>query len=124
MQVYINGRFLTQRVTGVQRFAIETIKQLDLYEDYNFILLVPKDCTINYEFKNIRVEKIGALNGHLWEQLELARYVKGHPLINLCNTAPLFKKIKSLLFMMLQYIRHRKASHFYLETGIRQCFIL
>ena len=48
MQVYINGRFLTQRVTGVQRFAIETIKQLDLYEDYNFILLVPKDCTINY----------------------------------------------------------------------------
>ncbi|PFH74659.1 glycosyltransferase family 4 protein [Bacillus thuringiensis] len=92
MQVYINGRFLTQRVTGVQRFAIETIKQLDLYEDYNFILLVPKECTINYEFKNIRVEKIGTLNGHLWEQLELARYVKGHPLINLCNTAPLFKK--------------------------------
>ena len=28
---YINGRFLLQKVTGEQRFAIEIIKQLDRY---------------------------------------------------------------------------------------------
>ena len=27
--LYINGRFLTQRITGVQRVGIELVKELD-----------------------------------------------------------------------------------------------
>ena len=30
-KIYINGRFLTQNITGVQRYAIEIVKALDKY---------------------------------------------------------------------------------------------
>ena len=33
MNLYINGRFLTQKITGVQRYAIEVVKQLELHEE-------------------------------------------------------------------------------------------
>ena len=29
MKIYINGRFLTQRITGVQRYALEITRALD-----------------------------------------------------------------------------------------------
>ena len=29
MKIYINGRFLTQRITGVQRYALEMTKAID-----------------------------------------------------------------------------------------------
>ena len=90
--IFINGRFLTQRTTGVQRFALEVIKYLDKQTKMKFTILVPKNCTISYEFNNIKIQQIGKLSGHIWEQLELPIYTKRNILINLCNTAPMFKK--------------------------------
>jgi len=29
MKIYINGRFLTQKVTGVQRYAFQLLEELD-----------------------------------------------------------------------------------------------
>ena len=31
--IFINGRFLTQRTTGVQRYALETLRALDALMD-------------------------------------------------------------------------------------------
>lgn len=96
--IYLNGRFLTQNVTGVQRVAHEILKELDLmstYTDFKFVILVPKnadDIFGNLELKNIEIKKIGFLKGHLWEQIELPLYTIGGALINFCNTAPLFKR--------------------------------
>ncbi|EJV57860.1 hypothetical protein IEO_04868 [Bacillus wiedmannii] len=95
MKIYINGRFLTQKITGVQRVAHEIVKQLDnVNAGMEIIILVPKNTlqNIGIDFKNIKIKEIGFLKGHLWEQLELPLYTMNDLLINFCNTAPLFKK--------------------------------
>lgn len=93
-KLIINGRFLTQQITGVQRVAHELIRELDsLVKEKNMecIILTPKNIEYNNLFKNIQIKKIGFLKGHLWEQIELPFYAfkeKGI-LLNLCNTAPI-----------------------------------
>lgn len=75
MRVAVNGRFLLQEVSGVQRFAIEISQR---YKDA--IVIAPK----KKFFSN-------GLFGHLWEQfyLPLYCYLKGYKLLNLCNSGPL-----------------------------------
>jgi glycosyltransferase involved in cell wall biosynthesis len=107
MKILINGRFLTQKVTGVQRTAYEILKQLDILlekpenNDVSFEILTPynfneKDIIIN--LKNIKIKKLSRLNGHLWEQFVLPFYSFNHKLINFCNTAPLFKR-KQIVYL-------------------------
>ncbi|WP_370754809.1 glycosyltransferase family 4 protein [Megamonas funiformis] len=98
-KIYINGRFLTQNITGVQRYAIEIVKALDKYlndnklnDEYKFEVVCPKNIKQNLNLKNIEIKKIGNLKGHLWEQIELPLYVKNKFLFNFCNCAPLVKK--------------------------------
>ena len=97
--IYINGRFLTQNITGVQRYAIEVIKALDKYlntgklkNKYGFEIVCPKNIKQKLELNNIKIKQIGILKGHLWEQIELPLYVKGNFLFNFCNCAPIIKK--------------------------------
>lgn len=91
--IVINGRFLTQKITGVQRFAHEIIRELDRIVKPNEIkILVPRDIIYNeIRYENIEIIKCGKLTGHLWEQIELPFYVKKLKgrLLNLCNTAPI-----------------------------------
>lgn len=91
----INGRFLTQGITGVQRFAHEILKELDnVVNPGEYKILVPKNIIYKeLKYKNIEIEICGNLVGHLWEQLELPFYVKKNKgkLLNLCNTAPIIK---------------------------------
>ncbi|MEN9946161.1 MAG: hypothetical protein RLZZ293_547 [Pseudomonadota bacterium] len=99
-QVYLNCRFLTQRITGVQRFAVEICRQLDcLINDYpqlELIGLLPRQAILaqygQQTFKHIKLYQVGNLTGHLWEQLELPYFSRGKLLINLCNAAPLIKR--------------------------------
>ena len=98
-QIYINGRFLTQNITGVQRYAIEIVKALDKYlsdndlkDKYIFEIVCPKNIKQKLVLKNIKIKQIGKLKGHLWEQIELPLYVKNKFLFNFCNCAPLIKK--------------------------------
>ena len=93
--IYINGRFLTQKITGVQRYAIEVVKQLDKIEsNYDFVILAPKEGIIqNLELKNIKIINIGKFTSHLWEQISLPFYIFIHDrkskLLNMCNLAPM-----------------------------------
>lgn len=98
-KIYINGRFLTQNITGVQRYAIEIVKALDQYlnnsslkNEYKFEIICPKNIRQKLILKNIEIKQIGILKGHLWEQIELPLYVKNKFLFNFCNCAPLIKK--------------------------------
>lgn len=95
MKIYINGRFLTQSITGVQRFAREIVKELDnQLEGMDLIveIILPKNSNLRESYKNISIRQVGNFKGHLWEQLDLPLYTKGNLLINLCNTGPLFKR--------------------------------
>lgn len=99
-KIYINGRFLTQNITGVQRYAIEIVKALDKYitdknylnKKYKFIIVVPKNIKQELNLNNIEIRRIGYLKGYLWEQIELPLYVRENFLFNFCNCAPLIKK--------------------------------
>lgn len=93
MALYINGRFLTQKITGVQRFAIEVVKQLDKMNlDEKIIILHPKGVIQKLNLKNIELKQIGKMNGHIWEQIELPLFMFRHKkdkLISMCNIAPI-----------------------------------
>jgi len=89
---------MTQTITGVQRYAIEVTKNLDYLiskgtinnEQYNFIILVPKNSQYKLHLENIEIKAVGKLKGHLWEQMELPFFSSNGLLVNLCNTAPIF----------------------------------
>ena len=91
-KIIIDGRFLQQRLTGVQRFAVENLKRLAKRSDLSIIVAVPPAVT---EFpvtgENLVYEKIGTHSETRWEQFDLARYCKKKklPLLCLCNTAPM-----------------------------------
>lgn len=95
--VVINARFLTQNVTGVQRFAIEICKILKNKFAKDIIFLTPKNIIQKEVAKELGAHIIGDNCGHIWEQIDLPLYLKKHGnplLINFCNTAPLFYKNK------------------------------
>lgn len=94
-KVVINGRFLSQNITGVQRYALEITKALDELisnETIPFELVVSQNTQKIPELKNIKIIKLGKKSGILWEQTELSKYLKkNHALgVHLCNSVPLF----------------------------------
>ncbi len=109
MTLYINARFLTQQTTGVQRFAMEICKELSKRADVDLILLAPQNI-INHGYpKKVKLITFGKYSGHLWEQLELPKYLKkiGSPLLlNLCNTAPLNYKNTAVTIHDLAFKQH------------------
>ena len=93
-KLIINGRFLTQNITGVQRVADEIVKELDKIakeKSLEVIILAPRNIIFDNLYKNIKIKKVGFLTGVLWEQLELPFYslLEKGILLNLCNTAPI-----------------------------------
>ena len=98
MRVALNGRFLSQQVTGVQRHARELVRALDGLLDRDpraalgteFSVLMPPDGGSGLELRSMDVRRVGRLRGQLWEQLELPLYARGGLLLNLANTAPTF----------------------------------
>ncbi|MCM1126506.1 MAG: glycosyltransferase family 4 protein [Lachnospiraceae bacterium] len=96
MKYAINGRFLTQRLTGVQRMEIELLKELDkllLYEQNDIVIVAPSGYKKGVQLKNIRVVMFGKLKGIAWEQISFYHYLRKNDLIgiNLGNVAPLLK---------------------------------
>lgn len=94
----INGRFLTQSITGVQRYAYEVLLALDrhlarsnpLTRGLELEVLVPAGCTAPLGLKAIRTRApASTLTGHAWEQFTLPGQVKDG-VLSLCNTGPLW----------------------------------
>jgi glycosyltransferase involved in cell wall biosynthesis len=87
--LYINGRFMTQNFSGVQRFAAElTLGLISLRAD-RLKVLVP---SARVETEIPGAVKLGRLNGLAWEQMELPYFAAGGLLLNLGNTAPLLAR--------------------------------
>jgi glycosyltransferase involved in cell wall biosynthesis len=93
MHVVINGRFLTQPITGVQRYAHEMTRALDeLLDDRRDIrmeMLCPQLNGAAPGYRNIAVRPVGPASGHAWEQLTLPRAFAGDALFCPGNTAPI-----------------------------------
>jgi glycosyltransferase involved in cell wall biosynthesis len=97
--ITINGRFLTQKTSGVQRFAIETVHTIDGLLDTDAfralkghveIIAPPK--AHDFPLKNIPLRRTGFFSGYAWEQCELPLYGAGRLLLNLCALGPLLTR--------------------------------
>ena len=75
--IYINGRFLTQPMTGVERYAYNICKALAGLQQ-PFTIVCPKapiaDC---YDVSGMDVVHYGFGNSHLWEQFVLPFFFIG-----------------------------------------------
>jgi glycosyltransferase involved in cell wall biosynthesis len=99
-RAFINGRFLTQRLTGVQRYALETLRALDelladetheLGRDLELTVLAPPG-TSAPPLRRIGFRTVGPLAGNAWEQLTLPWACRGELLISFGPTGPALKK--------------------------------
>ncbi|MGV1867348.1 MULTISPECIES: glycosyltransferase [unclassified Rhizobium] len=88
----INGRFLVQKATGVQRYATNVVKALDelLATSAKRVQIVSPRGARDLGLANLSLIEAGPLAGHSWEQIILPARCQGR-LLNLCNTAPLLK---------------------------------
>ena len=99
LPIFINGRFLSQSVTGVQRYAEEVVKGLDSLlaatpgqgRPSSITIVSPRNASRKLDLKAIRQVSGGFFNGHLWEQFSLPYLSRGGLLLSLCNTGPLVK---------------------------------
>lgn len=125
--IYINGRFLSQKITGVQRFAIETTKQLAKVvkeENKEISIFCPYDSNLEIlsHISNIHIKIIGKNNGYYWEQIELARYCKKNNikgLLNLCNLAPILLKENNIVIHDIRFLQKPKEFSFLYRNLIR-----
>lgn len=109
--IYINARFLTQNITGVQRFALEICQELIKLRD-DIVLLVPSTFESNPLFKSLPLKIIGNKSGLYWEQIELPNFLnkQGNPLLlNLCNRAPIFYKNNIIVLHDMIFKRYPKT---------------
>jgi len=107
----VNSRFLSQDISGVQRYAIEICRELKKIQP-NIVFIAPKNILHHDLADELNVDVVGNLTGHLWEQFELPRYLKkqGKPLLlNLCNTAPLFYEKKMVTLHDVSFVRYPKT---------------
>ncbi len=97
-RIYINGRFLTQRRTGVQRFAMEVLRAVDALAGEGgpaaqAVLLTPRGIVKPEGIAHLAHRAGGRFaGGYGWEQLDLPRLASDGVLLNLGGLAPLAKR--------------------------------
>jgi glycosyltransferase involved in cell wall biosynthesis len=96
--LYVNGKFLSQPTTGVQRYAAGVVEAWDCDLDsgridasaYSIRLIAPKTDREIPKFKRITVVP-SLLSGKLWEQVELPLRCAGGLLFSPYAAAPILK---------------------------------
>lgn len=130
MKIFINGRFLTQSITGVQRYAHEIVKEIDVLLDLpefnklEVVILTPKNICRSMNLKNIEIVSKGLLKGHLWEQIELPCFSMKGSLINLCNVAPMFKRNQLVVIHDVSVFNQNDDFSFLFRTWYKLIFQL
>jgi glycosyltransferase involved in cell wall biosynthesis len=89
----VNGRFLTQPVTGVQRYARNVVMAMDAALSQlgaSAPIIAPASAS-DPGLSTMPLIRTGPLAGHVWEQSVLPFRWRGERLLNLCNSAPVTK---------------------------------
>ncbi len=112
--IFINGRFLTQPMSGVQRYARQIVRALDQRPgaaDRYVLLTHPGADSLN--LRNIPTRKIGRAGGHLWEQTALAWTARHGRLLSLGGSGPVLHRQQIVVIHDAAVFRH--PEHF--RTG-------
>jgi len=103
-QIYINGRFLSRSLTGVERVANEILSALVkiLAErpelKLRLTVIAPKLSEERFKAAQLVCDRLdvplvqGRTKGYLWEQIELPLRTAGDTLVSFCNLGPIFKR--------------------------------
>ncbi len=108
MKLFINARFLTQPISGVQRYGIECSLQIKKFYPET-IFVTPHNVLHTEIAETLEAKVIGTRSGHKWEQLDLPSFLRKNgnaPLLNLANTAPLFYGNNYLTIHDLAFFHH------------------
>ena len=99
MRIAINGKFTSQRLTGVQRVAHELTYALSrlLPVQQRPMLLVPQDHRDDEVSPEVLRRVVPRFRGVLWEQLTLPFAASGRTLLSLCNVGPMLKRRQVLM---------------------------
>jgi glycosyltransferase involved in cell wall biosynthesis len=99
MLIAINGKFTSQRLTGVQRVAHELTDALCrlLPAHESPILLVPRDHLDDKLSPWVSRRIVRGLRGVLWEQIALPLSASGRTLLSFCNIGPMLMRRQVLM---------------------------
>lgn len=106
-RVVVNGRFLEQPMTGVQRFARNVTSELLRLRDDVEVLAPPA-----VHDADVPHRTVGRGGGHRWEQVDLPRALRqeGSPLlVGLGNTGPAAYRPQVVTHHDITYVRHPES---------------
>lgn len=116
----INGRFFSQPITGVQRFAREILIELDIHVGATSqnppVIILPSNAIGVPKFKNLKLIHTNLKGSHFWEQVYLPYISRGYKILNLAGSAPLFK--------LNQFITIHDAAVFEANSAYSPTFVL
>lgn len=120
--VLVNGKFLTQKMSGVQRYASELIRHYTAV-DPTVTLVAPAEGRLTDVYRMPgSIVTTGSKAGLLWEQWQLPQFARqrGQLLLNLCNVAPVLYKNKITCIHDIAFIRYpqffSKAFSYYYKS--------
>jgi glycosyltransferase involved in cell wall biosynthesis len=113
--ITLNGRFLSQPITGVQRYARELTAALDKVlgeedkdpERRSWTMLSPRrTADFDLDLKHVSLERVGRLDGNLWVQLELPFWARDTTLWSMTNTGPLLHRRHIVTIHDVAFLEH------------------
>ncbi len=116
--IYVNARFLTQPLTGVQRYAFEISMQMKKLNP-SIVFLTPNNVIHQEWEKQLGATRMGFFKGHLWEQLELGWFItktRQAILFSPSNTGPLFCKNQYLTLHDISFKLYPSLNHSYFSS--------
>ena len=97
MKIYVNGRFLMHKQTGIERYAYEICRAL-ADNGVDLEVICPRTGTIDpvYDISGIHVTRFGIGHSHFWEQciLPFFFFFVNAPLLCLSGISPVLVKNK------------------------------
>ncbi len=107
-KIFINGRFLTHKLTGINRFAFEICKELS--EIVDLTIIVPRNSIVkDYSISDLNIVEYGMFHSHLWEQISLPLFLRGEKnyiLISFSGLGPILIKSKISTIHDISYVIH------------------
>ncbi len=117
--IIINGRFLGQPLSGVQRFARELTLALDrkiaagavppVLKGAKWRLAVPRNTRVDLGLSAIEVDSFGSGPGHIWEQTSLLSRSRGSRLIGFGGSGPLLHRRQMVVIHDVTIFRHPQS---------------
>ena len=117
--ITINGRFLGQPLSGVQRFARELTLALDrkiaagavpaALKGVSWRLAVPRNTPVDMKLSAISIDAFGSGPGHLWEQTALLVRSRGGRLIGFGGSGPLLHRRQAVIIHDVTIFRHPQS---------------